>query len=107
MLGQVQEGMAQMREGMAVCQSRDVELYLSGTFCSLTEAQAKAGHPEEGLITLAGALALVEQTGERYWEAELYRLKGELLLAQGDDAQADASFYRAIEVARRQQTKSW
>jgi predicted ATPase len=107
MLGQVQEGMAQMREGIAGLQSIGVRFYSSGRLCSLAGAQAKAGHPEEGLITLAEALALVEQTGERYWEAELYRLKGELLLAQGDDTEAEASFRRAIEVAQRQQAKSW
>ena len=114
MLGQVQEGMAQMREGMAVHQSVGVRCYLSGTLGSLAEAQAKAGHPEEGLATLAEALAQVETTDERYCEAELHRLKGELLLMQGDDAEAEASlhqaescFQHAIEVARRQQAKSW
>ncbi|NIO72147.1 MAG: hypothetical protein GTN71_24760, partial [Anaerolineae bacterium] len=81
---------------------------------SLAEAQAKAGHPEEGLTTLAEALAQVETTDERYCEAELHRLKGELLLMQGDKAEAEASFHQAescfqhaIEVARRQQAKSW
>ena len=49
----------------------------------------------------------MEQTDERHREAELYRLKGELLLLQGDDAEAEASFHKAIEVARRQQAKSW
>jgi predicted ATPase len=107
MLGQVQEGMAQMREGMAASQSTDVRVYLPGTLRSLAEAQAKAGQPEEGLTTLAEALALVEQTDERHWEAELYRLKGELLLMQGDEAEAEASLHKAIEVARRQQAKSW
>ncbi|MGB3712865.1 MAG: tetratricopeptide repeat protein, partial [Candidatus Promineifilaceae bacterium] len=107
MLGQVQEGMAQMRVGMAASQSTDVRLYLSGTLYSLAEAQAEAGHPEEGLATLTEALALVEQTDERHWEVELYRLRGELLLMQGDDDQAEDSFEKAIEVARRQNAKSW
>jgi len=107
MLGQVQEGIAQMREGMAALQSVGVRCYLPGILCSLAEAQAKAGQPEEGLTTLAEALALVEETNEHYWEAELYRLKGELLLMQGDDAEAEASFYKAVEVARRQSAKSW
>jgi predicted ATPase len=107
MLGQVQEGIAQMREGMAAMQSTGVRCYLPGTLGSLAEAQAKAGHPEEGLTTLAEALALVEQTDERHWEAELYRLRAELLLMQGDDAEAEASLHNAIEVARRQRTKSW
>jgi predicted ATPase len=107
MLGQVQEGMAQMREGMAAHQSRGVQCYLSGTLRSLAEAQAKAGQPEEALTTLAEAFAFVEQTDERHWEAELYRLRAELLLMQGDEAGVEASLQKAVEVARRQQAKSW
>jgi len=107
MLGQVQEGMAQMREGMAARQSMGVRLDLSAKLGSLAEAQAKAGQPEEGLATLAEALAFVEETNERHWEAELFRLRAELLLMQGDDAEAEASFHKAIEVARRQQARSW
>ena len=57
---------------------------------------------------------MVEEMDERYFEAELYRLRGELLLMQGDDVEAEASlhqaescFQHAIEVARHQQAKSW
>jgi predicted ATPase len=107
MLGEVQEGMAQIREGLAARQSRGVRCYLPGTLRSLAEAQAAAGQPEEGLTTLTEALALVEQTDERHWEAELYRLKGELLLAQGDEAEAEASLHNAIAVARQQRARSW
>jgi len=114
MLGQVQEGMRQMREGMAAMQSMGVRCYLSGTLCTLAESQTKAGQPEQGLTTLVEALALVEETDERHWEAELHRLRAELLLMQGDEAEAEASvhkaeqsFQHAIEVARRQNAKSW
>jgi predicted ATPase len=107
MLGQVQEGIAQIRAGMADLQSVGVRCYLSGTLGSLAEAQARAGRAEEGLATLAYAFTLVEETDERYCEAELHRLKGELLLAQGGEADAEASFHKAIEVARRQEAKSW
>jgi adenylate cyclase len=107
MLGQVQEGVAQMREGIAASQSVGVRLDLSGILGSLVEAQAKAGHWEEALATLAEALALVEQTDERYWEAELYRLQGKLLLMQSDEAEAESSLQKAVEVARRQSAKSW
>ena len=48
----------------------------------------------------------MEQTDERHWEVDIYRLKGELLLLQGDEAGAEASFHKAIEVARRQQAES-
>jgi predicted ATPase len=107
MLGQVQEGMAQLREGIAACRSYGGKRHLPGRLSSLAEAQAKAGHPGEGLATLAEALALVEETGERHWEAELYRLRAELLLAQGDEAEAEASLRKAVEVAHRQIAKSW
>jgi predicted ATPase len=49
----------------------------------------------------------VEQTEGRHWEAELHRLKGELLLMQGDEDGAEASLHKAVEVARRQQAKAW
>jgi predicted ATPase len=107
LLGQVQEGMAQMREGIAALQSRGGWCHLPGRLRALAEAQAKAGHAEEALTTFGEALAFVEDTDEGLWEAELHRLKGELLLTQGDDAEAEASFQKAIEVARRQQAKSW
>jgi predicted ATPase len=117
MLGQVQEGMAQMRAGIAFCRSTDVWIYLPAALGALAEAQAKTGRPGEGLTTLDEALALVEETDERHWEAELYRLKGELLSTQsmqGDEVEAEASlheaescFKHAIAVARRQQAKSW
>jgi DNA-binding SARP family transcriptional activator/predicted ATPase len=107
MMGQLEEGIAQMREGMAGDLAGTIRLYLSGTLGHLAHAQGKTGHPEEGLATLAEALAIVEETGERHWEAELYRLRGELLLVQGDACGAEASLHKAIEVARRQQAKSW
>jgi len=66
---------------------------------------------------LTEAFALVERTGERWYEAELYRLKGELLLAQGGyrpqatghrekTEEAEKCFWKAVEVARKQQAKS-
>jgi predicted ATPase len=106
MLGQIQEGIEQMREGLTAEQSIDVRCHFSGTFGSLAQAQAKAGQPEQGLITLADTLALVEETDERYWEAELHRLQAELLLMKDDNAGAEASLQKAIEVARRQKARS-
>ena len=69
----------------------------------------RVGQAEEGLRLLAEALAHVDHTGERYYEAEVYRLKGELLLRQAvpDAPQAEACFQQALAVARRQQAKSW
>ena len=75
----------------------------------LAEAYGGIGQAEEGLRLLAEALAWVDTTGERYCEAEVYRIKGELLLQQAvsDVPQAEACFQQALAVARRQQAKSW
>jgi DNA-binding SARP family transcriptional activator/predicted ATPase len=107
MMGRLQEGIVQMREGMRGDQAATIRVYQAGTLGHLAQASGKAGHPEEGLAALAEALALVEQTGEHHWDAELHRLRGELLLMQGDEAEAEASFHNAIAVARSQQAKSW
>jgi predicted ATPase len=107
LLGQFQDGIAQMCEGIAGYQSIDAKLYLPGTMCTLARAEAEVGLPEQGLTTLADALTMVEETGERYWEAEIYRVRGELLLRQGDAVAAEASLHKAIEVAQRQEAKSW
>jgi predicted ATPase len=74
----------------------------------LAEAYGKAGQINEGLTALAEALAVVEKNGECYYEAELYRLKGVLLLDHlaPDAGQAEACFQQALAIARRQQARS-
>jgi DNA-binding SARP family transcriptional activator/predicted ATPase len=110
MLGQVDEGIAQMRRGVTAKHATGARVNLAGTLCAIAEAQARAGQPEVGLTSLDQALALVQETDERYYEAELHRVRGELLRARrapGDEAEAEASFHKAIQVARGQQAKSW
>jgi predicted ATPase/DNA-binding SARP family transcriptional activator len=106
-IGQVQEGIAQIFQGLAARQSMGARCNSSGILGALAEAQAQAGQPESGLATLAEAFALIEETNESYYEAELCRLRAELLLMLDDEAGAEASFERAIQVARRQSAKSW
>jgi adenylate cyclase len=113
MLGRTQAGLAQIREGIDACRSRGVRVQSSGALGAQAEAQARAGDPESGLATLDETLSSVAKTGEHHWEAELYRLKGELILMQGEKMGAEASltaensFQHAIEVAHRQQARSW
>jgi len=66
------------------------------------------GQVEEGLNVLAEALNVADKTGERFYEAELYRLKGELLLKSEIQrlAEAETCFHKAIDIARRQSAKS-
>ncbi len=74
----------------------------------LAEAYAKAGEAERGLVCIEEGLALVRRIGYSQYEPELYRVKGELLqLKVETEAEAEACFWRAIEVARRQETRWW
>ena len=74
----------------------------------LAEVHSSLGQLEAGLTALSKALALVEKTGERYYEAELHRLQGELLLQQAasEASHAEACFQQALDIARCQQAKS-
>jgi hypothetical protein len=74
----------------------------------LTNVAAHLGHTEEGLQALAEAHTLVEQQEECWWEAEIHRLRGVLLLRQPGTPQAEAEAWlqRALDVARRQEAKA-
>ena len=105
----LEQGIAELRQGLVEWSACDVVLrpHWRGY---LAEALARAGRVEEGLRTLEEALEQVERTGERFNEAELHRLKGELLLQQNApeaEVQAEACFQQAISVARGQEARSW
>ena len=98
-----------MHQGLAATQATGQRNGLSVFLALLAEASGQSGQAEAGLRLLAEALAHVDHTGERYYEAEVYRIKGELLLQQAvpDAPQAEACFQQALVVARRQQARSW
>ena len=107
--GQLQDGMAELQRGLAASRATGAEVYGSLGLGLLAEIQGKAGQVEAGLTSLVEAIAFVDRTAERFYEAELYRLKGALLLQQSqkNDAEAEECFRKAIEVAQKQQAKSW
>src|SRR5204863_3011727 len=80
--GQAEEGMVQMRQGLAAVRATGAEIDRPRALAVLAKACGQGGQGEEGLSLVAKALAVVDRTGERFDEAELYRLKGELTLAQ-------------------------
>jgi predicted ATPase len=107
--GKVKEGAAQIRQGIDAYRATGAELGVSWFLGLLAGAYGEAGQTEEGLALLAEALDFVSQTGERFYEAELYRLRGELLLkseVHHPSSEAASCFRQAIEIARRQQAKS-
>jgi class 3 adenylate cyclase/DNA-binding winged helix-turn-helix (wHTH) protein/predicted ATPase len=113
--GQTAEGINQMRQSVMAYQGT-IELWRPYGLALLAEGYAKVGAADEGRRVLAEARASVQHTGERVWEAELHRLKGELLQARhphpapgggmANAAEAEACFQQALAVARRQQAKA-
>jgi predicted ATPase len=77
--------------------------------CLLAGAYHAMGEGDEGLRLLTEAQAQMEKSGERFYEAELHRLKGELLLQQspGNTTEAESCFQQAISIAQNQSAKSW
>jgi predicted ATPase len=106
--GEGVEAIAQMRQGLVAYKAVGGELNRPYFFSLLAEAYGKVGQPEEGLTVLVEALAIVGNTGQRYWEAELHRRKGELLLMQHGQkvGEAEECFQKALDIASRQQAKS-
>jgi class 3 adenylate cyclase/predicted ATPase len=128
--GQVEEGIAQIQQSLVALRATGTENQRTENLARLAAAYGSVGRGEEGLTLLAEALALVDKTGERWYEAELYRLRGEILLTQeiknqkskgksqksenteprpltpDPQGEAEVCFLKAIEIARRQQAKS-
>lgn len=105
--GQLEKGIIQMRQGLTAWRSPGTELTVTYSLAQLAQAYEQVGQAEEGLTVLAEALAMMETTNERFWEAELLRLKGELLLTHyADEVEAERQFYQAINVSRQQSAKS-
>jgi DNA-binding winged helix-turn-helix (wHTH) protein/tetratricopeptide (TPR) repeat protein len=128
--GQEQEGVEQMRQGLAAHQATGAELARPHFLALLGEASGRKGQVEEGLRLLDEALGLADRDGEicSPHQAELYRIKGELLLMQAasrdqtravagggvaveheppEVAQAEGCFCLSIKVAQQQKAKSW
>jgi len=103
--GKSEEGIAQILEGIASHQATGAKTAESWSYALLAEVYERAGRLEEGLQALTRALEIMHSTGEGFYEAEVHRLKGELLLKQ-DPSEARICLQRAIDVARKQGAKS-
>jgi predicted ATPase len=106
--GQEGEGMTQMHHGLTAWRAMGIEAGLPYWLAMLAEAYGSTGQGEAGRGVLAEALTLVGMTEERWWEAELHRLTGELLWARstGNAAEVEACFRQALDIARRQEAKA-
>jgi class 3 adenylate cyclase/tetratricopeptide (TPR) repeat protein len=102
-------GRAEMCEGLALSNEMYFRLFAPLTGTLLAEREAEAGRIEIGLATLDAQLAAIKQTGQRWFDSEVQRVRGELLLklTPPDVAAAESAFMRAIKIARSQQTRTF
>jgi predicted ATPase len=108
MQGQGEEGIAQVRQGIAALRATGTAQGIPYLCTVLADVSAHLGYPDEGLQALTEAHTLIEQHEIRWCEAEVYRLRGIILLQQPGTPQAEAETWlqRALDVARRQEAKS-
>jgi predicted ATPase len=105
--GDVAEGISLLRSGSAAYRATGAELYMPYHIALRAAACEIAGQDEEALTLLDDALQTVERTGERWFAAELYRHKGQLLLRQGHAEAAEELYRKALSIAREQEAKLW
>jgi predicted ATPase/class 3 adenylate cyclase len=105
--GHVEEGIAELRQGLADYAAAGADLWSTDFLALLAEVHWRAGQATTGLALLADALARAEVAGGRWLQAELHHLKGELLLAlpDPDPAEAEVCFRRAEAIARGQDAR--
>jgi predicted ATPase len=96
-----------MRQALAAVSAIGREVFAPYFRALLAEALGQVGQAEDGLDLLDEALAFIDKTGERFWEAEVHRLKGGLLLkcSMRNKAKAEAAYNQGIKIARQQEAK--
>ena len=105
MRGEAAEAIIHLREALAQAQSVST-LGRPYGHCLLAQALAQQGDYRDAMVTLSDAFERIETTGERGWELELHRVRGLVLMAQGQRDEGQALLERAVEVAVQQQAKS-
>ena len=108
MQGEPTQGIQYIREGLEAQLVRQAKVHRPWHLSLLAEAHVKLNEFEEGLACISEAFKIVEITNSRFWEAELHRLKGALLLQQATDNlnEAEDFFHEALNLARCQRAKS-
>jgi tetratricopeptide (TPR) repeat protein len=104
-LGQAREGLAWLERGLMALRETGTVMATPGLLISLAQARAMLEQPTEGLNCLDEARQIIEATEERLDEAELHRMRGDLLVQTGDRSAAEASLRKAIALAQDQSAK--
>ena len=102
-------GLVQMRAGVAQLAEREISLFSGLIRTELAQAEAESGEVDGSLLTLENALVYCEHIGQRWFDAEIHRIRGEILLKKHADSPAPAedAYLAAIAIARRQKARSF
>jgi predicted ATPase len=106
--GSADEGISQVLQGLAASRAREAELWRPHVLCTLADVYRKTGRLDDGLSALTEALKVTDEQESRHCEAEINRLRGELLLELNASTtpEVQSCFERAIGIARRQSARS-
>jgi predicted ATPase len=105
--GDAQRGLELMSSAIKAAESNAERNRRTLYLCHVASAQARVGQPEIGLASLEEDIRTAEITGERFFEAELYRVRGKMLLTLGKKDEAEAALRRALKIAQQQQARWW
>jgi predicted ATPase len=103
----VTRGISLLRSGWAAYRATGTDMWTPYNTALLAKACEIAGQIEEALTLLNDALQIVERSRQRWFAAELNRLKGQLLLRQGHSEAAEELYRKALSIAREQEAKLW
>lgn len=105
-LGRIEEGISHIRAGIETQLSIGAQVARTQVLATFAESLWHAGRTEEALQAVEDGLDVSNRNGERYYDAELWRFKGEVLKAQNRTAEVESCFQKAIEIARQQAARS-
>jgi predicted ATPase len=112
-LGHDEFDVREAAEAVAILRDSAMQGWLPYYLALLAEIQCKAGHADDGLRVSGEAIEFSGRLGEKWYEAEIYRVKGEMILQSGGEhpaaaarREAEACFEKALEIARKQSARS-
>jgi predicted ATPase len=108
-MGGADASLAEMRDGIATCRDQGLDNYLPFFATTLAEVEAEAGEIEAALTTIDGVIAETKRTGQQWFDAESYRIRGEILWKRdlATPAPAEQAFLTAITIAKQQKARSF
>jgi predicted ATPase len=105
-LGDATHGLDLIKKGMSVSSASGSVIVAATDLTNLAECYAALGHAADGLSCLDEAAQIIDTMGQRVYEVDVFRVRGDLLSATGDRAAAEESYHRALAVARSQAAKT-